>query len=47
MSIEVRNLNRRFGATVACDNLNLDIPAGENFSVQRISDFTGLKLRLN
>jgi len=29
MSIEVRNLNRRFGATVACDNLNLDIPAGE------------------
>jgi sulfate transport system ATP-binding protein len=29
MSIEVRNLNRRFGATVACDNLNLDIPDGE------------------
>jgi sulfate/thiosulfate transport system ATP-binding protein len=29
MSIEVRNLSRRFGATVACDNLNLDIPAGE------------------
>ncbi|MES2956940.1 MAG: sulfate ABC transporter ATP-binding protein [Pseudomonadota bacterium] len=29
MSIEVRNLNKRFGATVACDNLNLDIPAGE------------------
>ena len=29
MSIEVRNLNRRFGATIACDNLNLDIPAGE------------------
>ena len=29
MSIEVRNLNRRFGATVACDNLNLDIQAGE------------------
>ena len=23
MSIEVRNLTRRFGATVACDNLNL------------------------
>ena len=29
MSIEVRNLNRRFGATIACDNLNLDIPDGE------------------
>ncbi len=29
MSIEVRNLNKRFGATVVCDNLNLDIPAGE------------------
>jgi sulfate transport system ATP-binding protein len=29
MSIEVKNLNRRFGRTVACDNLNLDIPAGE------------------
>ena len=29
MSIEVRNLNRRFGATIACDELNLDIPAGE------------------
>jgi sulfate/thiosulfate transport system ATP-binding protein len=29
MSIEVRNLNRRFGATVACDNLSLDVPAGE------------------
>jgi sulfate transport system ATP-binding protein len=29
MSIEVRNLNKRFGAIVACDNLNLDIPAGE------------------
>jgi sulfate transport system ATP-binding protein len=29
MSIEVRNLNKRFGATVACDKLNLDIPAGE------------------
>ena len=28
MSIEVRNLNKRFGATVVCDNLNLDIPAG-------------------
>jgi sulfate transport system ATP-binding protein len=29
MSIEIRNLNKRFGTTVACDNLNLDIPAGE------------------
>ena len=29
MSIEVRNLSKRFGATVVCDNLNLDIPAGE------------------
>jgi sulfate transport system ATP-binding protein len=29
MSIEVRSLNKRFGATVVCDNLNLDIPAGE------------------
>src|SRR4030095_7605185 len=29
MSIEVRNLNKRFGATVVCDRLNLDIPAGE------------------
>ncbi|WP_128002171.1 sulfate/molybdate ABC transporter ATP-binding protein [Piscinibacter defluvii] len=29
MSIEVRGLNKRFGATVVCDNLNLDIPAGE------------------
>jgi sulfate/thiosulfate transport system ATP-binding protein len=29
MSIEVRNLNKRFGPTVVCDNLNLDIPAGE------------------
>ncbi|WP_295642338.1 sulfate/molybdate ABC transporter ATP-binding protein [uncultured Methylibium sp.] len=29
MSIEVRNLNKRFGATVACDNLNLTMPAGE------------------
>ena len=29
MSIEVRNLNRRFGATVACDDLNLHIPDGE------------------
>ncbi len=29
MSIEVRNLNKRFGATVVCDDINLDIPAGE------------------
>ncbi|HEY0855502.1 MAG TPA: sulfate ABC transporter ATP-binding protein [Albitalea sp.] len=29
MSIEVRDLNKRFGPTVVCDNLNLDIPAGE------------------
>jgi sulfate transport system ATP-binding protein len=29
MSIEVRNLDKRFGKTVVCDNLTLDIPAGE------------------
>ncbi len=29
MSIEIRNLNKRFGATVVCDQLNLDIPSGE------------------
>ena len=29
MSIEVRQLNKAFGQTVVCDNLNLDIPAGE------------------
>ncbi len=29
MSIEVRNLRKAFGKTVVCDNLNLDIPAGE------------------
>ena len=29
MSIEVRHLNKRFGATVVCDDLTLDIPAGE------------------
>ncbi|MDO9075814.1 MAG: sulfate ABC transporter ATP-binding protein [Rubrivivax sp.] len=29
MSIEVRNLNKAFGKTVVCDDLNLDIPAGE------------------
>jgi sulfate/thiosulfate transport system ATP-binding protein len=29
MSIEVRHLNKRFGATVVCDDLSLDIPAGE------------------
>lgn len=29
MSIEIRQLNKRFGKTVVCDNLNLDIPSGE------------------
>ena len=29
MSIAIRNLNKRFGPTVVCDNLNLDIPSGE------------------
>jgi sulfate transport system ATP-binding protein len=29
MSIEIRNLNKRFGQTVVCDHLNLDIPSGE------------------
>jgi sulfate transport system ATP-binding protein len=29
MSIEVRNLSKRFGETVVCDALNIDIPAGE------------------
>jgi len=29
MSIEVRHLSKRFGATVVCDDLNLDILAGE------------------
>jgi sulfate/thiosulfate transport system ATP-binding protein len=29
MSIQVRNLVKRFGATVVCDNINLDIAAGE------------------
>jgi sulfate transport system ATP-binding protein len=29
MSIEVRNVQKRFGHTVVCDNLNLDIPDGE------------------
>jgi len=29
MSIEVRNLHKRFGQTVVCDHLNLDIPDGE------------------
>ncbi len=29
MSIEIRNLNKCFGKTVVCDNLNLDIPSGE------------------
>ena len=29
MSIEVRSLNKAFGPTVVCDNLNLTVPAGE------------------
>ncbi len=29
MSIAIRQLNKRFGSTVVCDNLNLDIPSGE------------------
>jgi sulfate transport system ATP-binding protein len=29
MSIEVRNINKRFGNFAALDNMNLDIPAGE------------------
>ena len=29
MSIEIRQLNKRFGNTVVCDNLDLDIPSGE------------------
>jgi sulfate/thiosulfate transport system ATP-binding protein len=29
MSIQVRNINKRFGATVVCDNLSLDIGDGE------------------
>ncbi|MCR5866244.1 sulfate/molybdate ABC transporter ATP-binding protein [Aquincola sp. J276] len=29
MSIEIRSLNKAFGKTVVCDNLNLDIPSGE------------------
>src|SRR3954469_23012531 len=29
MSIEVRALNKRFGRTVVCDNLNIECPAGE------------------
>ena len=29
MSIAIRNLNKRFGQTVVCDHLNLDIPSGE------------------
>jgi len=29
MSIEIRNLSKRFGATVVCDDLSLDIPSGE------------------
>ena len=29
MSIEIRNLNKRFGQTVACNHIDLDIPSGE------------------
>ena len=29
MTIEIRHLCKRFGATVACDDIDLDIPAGE------------------
>jgi sulfate transport system ATP-binding protein len=29
MSIEIRNLNKAFGKTIVCDNINLDIPSGE------------------
>ncbi|MBN9205086.1 sulfate/molybdate ABC transporter ATP-binding protein [Methylibium petroleiphilum] len=29
MSIEVRNLNKRFGPTVVCDDISIDIPSGE------------------
>jgi sulfate transport system ATP-binding protein len=29
MSIEVRRLNKRFGSTVVCDHIDLDIPDGE------------------
>ena len=29
MSIEIRQLNKRFGSTVVCDQINLDVPSGE------------------
>ena len=29
MSIEIRNISKRFGNFVALDNINLDIPTGE------------------
>jgi sulfate transport system ATP-binding protein len=29
MSIEIRNLQKKFGKTVVCDQINLDIPSGE------------------
>jgi sulfate transport system ATP-binding protein len=29
MSIEIRDLNKRFGATVVCDQIDLDVPSGE------------------
>ena len=37
MSIQVRHLNKRFGQTVACDNLDLDIPAGDLLALLRPS----------
>jgi ABC-type transporter Mla maintaining outer membrane lipid asymmetry ATPase subunit MlaF len=29
MSIEVRNVTKRYGDLAVCDNLSLDVPAGE------------------
>ena len=29
MSIEVRNVTKRYGELAVCDNLSLDVPAGE------------------
>ena len=29
MSIEVKNLQKRFGRTVVCDHINLEIPSGQ------------------
>ena len=33
MSIEIRNISKRFGNFVALDNINLDIPTGELVSL--------------